>query len=470
MIHSFHSEVLKLSKPTIQYEVRKKKPQSTNECLTFAKEAKELIQLSNITYNPDINPIDYSMRQTQMMPSSPFASSNTVPSYSMQQNTHPSTNFRNYNSRNRNSNNRNSFFQSRNFQQQTPRSFQTKSQANNTFPQQNQPHPQNNFSNSSSNSNGNSNNYHINSRKNSSSNTNTSTKPPIQKYTANVIDLSDPSVDTDNISESLSSFPCSQWTSSDGVVSDGIAPFRVLDTVQLTLQFANSLTIVIAQIADNLCTNMMILGMDYINSYNLSFNMKYQTISIEYDNQAVTMSMDQAQPLKKSDSLGYITSTPSSYFLPAILPQISSSIDDTTITGDSSIPVIHSGDISLTLPVQDTLLSCITDQNSFHYSINVFCCNTIHTPSDSILTSLDDLIQSIEDSSQADALYQLLVRYFSSFNIDKHNIAKTCIHHVINTTAHSPPACKPYPQPDIDPILYEINAETSDFIRKLYVL
>ncbi|CAF2070499.1 unnamed protein product [Rotaria magnacalcarata] len=36
-------------KPTIQYEVRKKKPKSTSEFLEFAKEAEELVQLSATT-------------------------------------------------------------------------------------------------------------------------------------------------------------------------------------------------------------------------------------------------------------------------------------------------------------------------------------------------------------------------------------------------------------------------------------
>ena len=37
------------TKPSIQFEVRKKKPNTTTEFLEYAKEAEELLQLSNIT-------------------------------------------------------------------------------------------------------------------------------------------------------------------------------------------------------------------------------------------------------------------------------------------------------------------------------------------------------------------------------------------------------------------------------------
>ena len=41
----------------------------------------------------------------------------------------------------------------------------------------------------------------------------------------------------------------------------------------------------------------------------------------------------------------------------------------------------------------------------------------------------------------------------------QHNIAKTTIHHVINTIPHAPPACRPYPQPDKESDLYKLIQE-----------
>ncbi|CAF2114317.1 unnamed protein product [Rotaria magnacalcarata] len=49
MSESTKLNLLNKVKPTIQYEVRKKKPKSTSEFLEFAKEAEELVQLSATT-------------------------------------------------------------------------------------------------------------------------------------------------------------------------------------------------------------------------------------------------------------------------------------------------------------------------------------------------------------------------------------------------------------------------------------
>ncbi|CAF1641274.1 unnamed protein product, partial [Rotaria magnacalcarata] len=41
------------------------------------------------------------------------------------------------------------------------------------------------------------------------------------------------------------------------------------------------------------------------------------------------------------------------------------------------------------------------------------------------------------------------------FDTTKHNIARTPIPHVINTIPHSPPASRPYPQPDKEEAMYK---------------
>ena len=87
-IRSFFNEVLKLckeadatmsettklktllnkTKPTLQLEVRKKKPTSTSEFLEYAKEAEELLQLSNV----DPNYSNTNNHNTKFMPSAPL--------------------------------------------------------------------------------------------------------------------------------------------------------------------------------------------------------------------------------------------------------------------------------------------------------------------------------------------------------------------------------------------------------------
>ncbi|CAF0822104.1 unnamed protein product [Rotaria sp. Silwood1] len=82
------------------------------------------------------------------------------------------------------------------------------------------------------------------------------------------------------------------------VLADGVAPFQVLGTIELSIQFVNMTTTIQAHIARNLCADM-ILGMDYINKYNLNIDVKQQTIAIEYNNRILTMNIDQDFELHK---------------------------------------------------------------------------------------------------------------------------------------------------------------------------
>jgi hypothetical protein len=73
------------TKPSIQFEVRKKKPKTTTEFLEYAREADELFQLSNInTNNYEIN--------HYLIPNEPRASSfNTIPSSNIKFSHNPSS-------------------------------------------------------------------------------------------------------------------------------------------------------------------------------------------------------------------------------------------------------------------------------------------------------------------------------------------------------------------------------------------
>ena len=69
------------------------------------------------------------------------------------------------------------------------------------------------------------------------------------------------------------------------------------------------------------------------------------------------------------------------------------------------------------------------------------------------------LISKINIKQHRDDLHKLLFHFHKIFDITRHNIANTPIHHVINTVPHSPPACKPYPQPDTVEIMYNMIQE-----------
>ncbi|CAF1173912.1 unnamed protein product, partial [Rotaria magnacalcarata] len=67
------------------------------------------------------------------------------------------------------------------------------------------------------------------------------------------------------------------------LLADGIASFKVLGLVDLTIEFNDFVTPIKAYIAQNLCTDI-IIGMDYINRYNMSINVKKQTVHLESHN------------------------------------------------------------------------------------------------------------------------------------------------------------------------------------------
>lgn len=81
-------------------------------------------------------------------------------------------------------------------------------------------------------------------------------------------------------------------TSSSFILADGTAPFYTSGVVQLTITFANHSTTITAHIASNLCADL-ILGMDYINKYNLSIDVKRQVVSIDYNFTVLSMPLDQ---------------------------------------------------------------------------------------------------------------------------------------------------------------------------------
>ena len=75
------------------------------------------------------------------------------------------------------------------------------------------------------------------------------------------------------------------------VLADGLAPFQVLGLIHLTIEFGDTMTEIQAYVARALCTDM-IIGMDYINKYNLNIDVKRQIVSIENLIHTFTMFID----------------------------------------------------------------------------------------------------------------------------------------------------------------------------------
>ena len=315
------------------------------------------------------------------------------------------------------------------------------------------------------------------------------------------------------------------------VLADGIAPFEILGIAELSVQFSHAITKVEAHIARRLCTDM-ILGMDYINRYNLAFDVKNQSISIEYCNKLLKTKIDSDyelhkisvtssksvyippysirstnvtvpiasvcsalvpnQDLYRNNTLflthsflkfrnyhstislcnasrfpryirkGYCVGFLSYYALTCSLPVTYApqrkSGDATRFSGVSTVDTDLRADNLLNLFMRRSFIPPLMSQlNSIKLRRSSFC-NTIQTAitfNDGIQT----LVNAVENKQHRDKVLSLLTRFSKIFDTSKHNVAKTSIHHVINTVPHSPPACKPYPQPDKEQAMYKLMQE-----------
>ncbi len=301
------------------------------------------------------------------------------------------------------------------------------------------------------------------------------------------------------------------------VLADGIAPFHVHGTVNLHIQFATLTTTIDALVADNLCTDL-ILGMDYIAQYNLKFDIRNQTVSIDHNHQLHKLNFDHniqshfipvilSHPVhmssQSSRSISVSTPVPSicSPFIPhssfSILASVttpqkflefSDHCSHMTLSNLSSrTQHINQGTClgylcrfsteseSADLPNQlNTPCGAVHSNGKQPASLGVSsdkdlpCVASVLPNSETLLdTNLHpsiahdfrELTKHVDDTHQRTHLLALLSSFQHVFDTQKHNIAKTMIHHVINTTPHSPPASRPYPQPDTEEYLFKIIQE-----------
>jgi hypothetical protein len=304
-------------------------------------------------------------------------------------------------------------------------------------------------------------------------------------------------------------------SSASFVLADGIAPFHVLGVVELQILFSNQITKICAHVAQNLCTDV-ILGMDYITRYNLKFNIRKQIVSIDLNNRQYQMNMNQnvqtefipvtlSNPLyipRQSNRSAKVTipiSSISSQFIPyyqfslcntAFVPhkflEFHNHFSHVTFSNTShrSHFVPRGTRIGYLCHYSITQSNKNSSNNSnkscgvtnelgelpdFHTFDNnsctdnhiqdPLCCAMINKIHPSIERDIRQLISKINIKQQRDDLFKLLVSFNKIFDTTKHNIANTPIHHIINTVPHSPPACKPYPQPDTVEIMYNMIQE-----------
>ncbi|CAF1475024.1 unnamed protein product [Rotaria sordida] len=387
--------LLNKTKPTLQLEIRKKKPTTTKQFLEYAIEVEELFHLSNICISDDLNKTNPPSPVTSIVTPSrsknpPTQSDKTIP-----QTTHPENNYDNtYKNNNHNNNHPYCYFQT--FVPSHP-NHQTYYRPRRPWHYPNQPflpnqqaiHPKHNHPPSNNtfrtpyHPNYNQNNFPNNKNSNNSN----YNKPPKNNNlasraknnsTANIPPLLDPL-------PPLSSFEiCSR--------SDGIAPFHVHGVVELHIKIANQITKIKAHVAENLCTDP-ILG----------------------------------------TCLGYLCQYSSTPHSNKITHHLNTPCGAANLIGDE--PVLLGVSNDKTPPQDVTQLT-----NSIPSTVS-----NVHSFAEN---DFRKLIKHFDNKNQQNVLLALLFNFRPIFDTQRHNITKTRIHHIINTNPHSSPGSKPYPQPD----------------------
>ncbi|CAF3963140.1 unnamed protein product, partial [Rotaria sordida] len=541
-VRSFYNEVIKLcneadssmseltklrnllnkTKPTLQLEIRKKKPTTTKQFLEYAIEVEELFHLTNIYISDDLNKTNPPSPVTSIVtpPRSknpPIQTDKTIP-----QTTHPENNYDNTYKNNYHNNNH-PYCYSQTFVPSHP-NHQTYYRPRRPWHYPNQPFPPNQQAIHPKHNHPQSKNpprtpYHPNYNQNNFPHSNYN-KPPKNNNPA----FQANSNSTVNIPSLLDPVPppssfeiCSrcQQTGHQASASDGIAPFHVHGVVELHIKIANQITKIKAHVAENLCTDL-ILGIDYIIQYNLKFDIRRQFVSIEHNNKLYKIKFDhdiqpQFVPVIVSNSIRIPSHTSHSVPVSTCISSICSlfvphsffSSSCNSLTVPQKFLEFHNYVSHITLSNlsfrtqfinQGTCLgylcqySSTPQSNKITHHLNTLCgaanligdepvflgvsndktpppdvtqlINTISSTVSNVHSSSEnafrELIKHVDNKNQQNVLLALLFNFRHIFDTQKYNIAKTCIHHIINTNPHSPPASKPYPQPDKEEYMFNM--------------
>ena len=221
-IRNFFNEILKLCKeadstmsestklknlvnktrPTIQFEVRKKKPVNTGQFLEYAKEAEELFQLSNMTMDNNSTSDFHTNNAQSIAPLLPASSSPTNQTFENRTNNFSANDSRNYNRDYQPSDNRNVYSNPKSSWDKS--ASRPSSQYNQNKPRFNQTNRQTNRDQFSTNS------QNYNQKKNSQYSNNSSREAYPSQPTANTINPSYQPQTTDPSQEIFSSILCTR--------------------------------------------------------------------------------------------------------------------------------------------------------------------------------------------------------------------------------------------------------------------
>lgn len=189
------------------------------------------------------------------------------------------------------------------------------------------------------------------------------------------------------------------------VLADGVSSMMIIGKTRLTINFGDVTTTTEVFVSNQLCTDL-ILGMNFLSTYDLEIRPSKKTIIFHINDKHVTVpiiTMEKNRNEQKSIRSHVILMDPSRQ-----------DFDNSQISTEIT-PMI----------LLDQSINNIGTSNSLQQQIN-------------------KLIEHINDADQHQSLNSLLSRSGRTFDTSQYTTARTPVSHIIETHPHTPPISKCY--------------------------
>ena len=195
-------------------------------------------------------------------------------------------------------------------------------------------------------------------------------------------------------------------------MADGYTRLKIIGKVKLCIQFDHLSTYITMGVVNSLCTDC-VLGMDYINKYDVNLQYKFKQVQIHTDQDNVTIPM-----INKSDNV------------------ITSRLSRTKYLKQGK-NVGRGGSGSNLYQISTVVNPHVTQKLDKNVN-QLLLSSTLH--------SIDQLVDHMKDHQDVEDLRKMLQKHYLLFDTTRTTIAQTTLPHSICTGDHPPPTSRPYPQ------------------------
>ncbi len=257
-------------------------------------------------------------------------------------------------------------------------------------------------------------------------------------------------------------------------LADGNTTFQVIGTVKIFIEVNQLQTSMVVSVVESLCVDC-ILGMDYIDKYQVNLLYKHKQVQIHAYSKQVNVSMenqiDDVSILCRVLNPVYINpyqerrvkivlevSSGQILFIPTanLIQQQGLISSQSLITVNNHvawISVYNSTEMIQRLR-RDFIIGIATPFQSLDFISTIFDSQTageFDVDQANGLTSISEqhignLLEHVQDQQQRNELQRMLRKHHQLFDDTRATIAQTTIPHVICTGDNPPPASRPYPQ------------------------